>query len=483
VYGLIVHQTLMALRAFGILLAIWLVLGGIAFIAGVLPTFGPEAATTNASGNGDEDGDEDGDGASDDNGDEEGDDSGDGVATEDGDGDESVETAPPPTYVVCRPDVAHVTLGTVHAVGDPRPEIALGCGAEVHVFAFSEGEEVAAPMRVLVLDASTSSGGRAPGQLFAGSIAGMDVDGDGLGDLVAPFHSVTPEGDTSGGALFLLRRDAMGAFESPVALAPIASLTVALAQLDGQPGFEILATNRGSDLARRPSEVWVFTGGAAPSRSAVLRASVGEVAVAVADLDRDGHEDAAVIAKRADHLRIHFGDGTARFARMAEVPLDDASEIVAGDVDGDGGDDVLVRAGGGLYLVAAGPQESLALRPIDAPTRLHSISLRDVDGDRKRDIVGIDGQRLVWLRQGEDLAFTEETLVTATGGTLLHYALADVNGDGAVDLVAVGRAEAPDAPWSLSVVANVREAEALTFEPAGASAPANAPLTLQVALR
>jgi len=373
-------------------------------------------------------------------------------------------------------------LAALEVVGDPRPEIAIGCGPRILIYAFSDEEEQPEPVRVATFDAASEGVASTPVTLSAGPVAGMDIDGDGLSDLVLPFRGITADGDTRGGALHLIRRDAMGAFEPPVGLAPIASSQVVLAQLDGQPGFEILATNRGSDLARRASEVLVFTGGAAPARASVLRAGVGDVSVVVADLDRDGHEDAVVTAAGTDQIKIHFGDGTAHFPRTAEVALSGAAEVVAGDVDSDGGVDVLIRSVG-LHLLAAGPAESLAPSPIDAPTTIHDITLRDLDGDRKRDIIGIDGQRLVWLRQGDDLTFTEETLVSIEGAALQRYALADLDGDGKTDLVAIGRAPEPGSPWSLTIVPDVREATRVVFVADGAGAPGNAPLTLNVALR
>jgi hypothetical protein len=351
----------------------------------------------------------------------------------------------------------------------------------VHVFAFGEEPEPA-PLLVATFDGSGGAAPSAQASLAAGSVAAMDIDGDGLGDLVVPFRGLTGEGDTRGGALHLLRRNAMGAFESPVLLAPIAADRAVLAQLDGQPGFEILATNRGSDLARRPSQVWVFTGGAAPARASVLSAGLGDVDVAVADLDRDGHEDAVVTAAGASQARIHFGDGTAHFPRTAELAVASATEVVSGDVDGDGGEDVILT-GAGLHFVAAGPAESLAPRVIEAPAGIRAVSLRDVDGDRKRDIVGIDGQRVVWLRQGDGLSFTEETLCTVEGAPLQHYALADLDGDGKTDLVALGRAIGENTPWSLTIVPDVREAPRAMLEAQGASAPEHAPLMLNVALR
>ncbi len=477
----------MALRAFGVLLAIWAILAGIAFAAGVIPTGAPHEVTANG------DGSEEEERATREGEDEDAADAGvDGAAqsaevaaegeSAETEGDNEAPAEPPPTYAVCTVDTTDVSLAALEVVGDPRPEVALGCGPKVHVFAFDEEPEPS-PLLVATFDAAGAASPSAQVRLAAGKPADMDVDGDGLGDLVLPFRGLTSEGDVRGGALHLLRRSAMGAFEAPILLAPIAADRAVLAQLDGHPGMEILATNRGSDLARRPSEVWVFTGGPAPARASVLRAGLGDVDVTVADLDRDGEQDAVVTAAGADQVRIHFGDGTAHFPRTAEIETPGAREVVSGDVDGDGGEDVLVAATG-LFLVVAGPPESLSPRAIEgAPAGLRGISLRDVDGDRKRDIVGIDGQNVVWLQQGDDLGFTLQTLLTIEGAPIHDYALADVDGDGKTDLVALGRAPEGGTPWALTIVPDVREATRGRLEPAGASAPQNAPLMLNVTLR
>ncbi len=495
----------MALRAFLVLLTIWAILAGVAFVAGVLPPFGAGTAGLGGSGEGEPSDDaattegsensDDSEGAQDSEGREHAEGSvADGTAGDADDADDAddstsaaidADSAPPrpvpPTWTICSPDAARVSLAAVEVVSDARREVAIGCGPQVHVYAFRQGETE--PVRVAILDASPTGASAAMTPLFAGPLGSMDVDGDGLGDLVAPFFGVTVDGDPRGGALFLIRRDAMGSFEAPVHLAPISATSVALAQLDGNPGFEILAANRGSDLARRASEVWVFNGGPSPARAVVLRAGVGDVNIAVADLDRDGEEDAIISAAGTDIVRIHFGDGTSHFPRTEEITMASVAELISGDLDGDGGEDVIIRANG-LHLLAAGPVESIAARQIAAPATIHQIAIRDIDGDRKRDIVGIDGQRLVWLRQRDDArTFTEETLVSIEGAALQSFVLADIDGDDTTDLIAIGRAPAPGSPWSLVIVPDVREADSIVFTAAEATEPSDAPLTLRVPLR
>jgi len=121
----------------------------------------------------------------------------------------------------------------------------------------------------------------------------------------------------------------------------------------------------------------------------------GPRAVAVGDLDGDGIEDAVTVGEEADALGLHFGDGAGGLREQRELPVAVAPRAVRlADMNGDGA----------LDLVAASAS-SRAGRP---------------------------GTVTVLLNDG---AGRFETLRPAAGGGPVGPVLADLDGDGLLDLV------------------------------------------------
>src|SRR5436190_12771682 len=69
---------------------------------------------------------------------------------------------------------------------------------------------------------------------------------------------------------------------------------------------------------------------------------VSATCVAIADFNRDGHQD--LLLTVGTHLQTHFGDGSGKFRAKADRDLDmreRASEMAIGDVNGDGQSDAV----------------------------------------------------------------------------------------------------------------------------------------------
>ncbi|MEZ4325143.1 MAG: hypothetical protein R3B40_08010 [Polyangiales bacterium] len=268
----------------------------------------------------------------------------------------------------------------------------------------------------------------------ASAIAHGDVDGDGQVDLVLGFLEQNAEGSTVGGALYLVPASPGGGFAEPQELAPIPVTSIVLSHVNDHEALDIVALHRPDAFGRRPSEVWVFGGGTSPARTARLDAG-NAVALAVADLDRDEHQD-IVAGKAAGTARVFFGDGTGRFERQAEVREAPATELLSFDLDDDGGVDVLALAEQ-TRLIRAARAESLVSIPLDVAPGLHSATAVDLDGDGVRDLLGVAGDGLVSHRSMRGTALAPAALVDLplhAGTPRMVWALRSSDGLGVVVL-------------------------------------------------
>jgi len=471
-------KLLSTLQAGVVLLAVWGLLAGVGLVAGVIPLFGgnstPGHGTDPPAPDGGAPGPDAGmaavaDGATD-------------ATVRDGASNVSV-LLPATRYLACGTEADSVppALSTVSVLGRAGPELAVGCGAVVHLFAVRRegavGARVPVPTRVAWFSMTAAATGE--DRVAAGPIAAGDVDGDGRPDLVIPFARTAADGTTRGGSLFLVRRQASDGFEPGSLLGGIAAVGVGLASFDNRPGLDVAALNRPSGQTGRPGELWVFGGGASPVRVATLRAGRSATALAIADLDRDGHADAIAVAQGDPRVDVFFGDGAGRFPRTSQVAVPGGSEITVGDLDGDEADDLVVR-GEGLVLIRAAAETTFEPRPIDAPMDLTSITIIDLDRDGKRDLIGIRPEGIARLRQMAGFVFEEQPPITLAGLRPAALAIADFDGDSGLEAIVLCRA-APDAPWELVLLTDVSSPGERSVAPAPI-APAAAPLVLHVPL-
>ena len=165
--------------------------------------------------------------------------------------------------------------------------------------------------------------------------------------------------------------------------------------------------------------------------------------VALADFNGDGNLDAFVVNRSsADGAgnRVYFGDGHGKFGKPLSLvnSSDSTGRPAVADIDGNGtldvvtGDTVWVNDGRGHFT---SHPEAIDLSD---PAQLGIVRLADVNGDGYPDLVAIAGGTTLRVYLNDGHGRFRDTRQRLGAGMIGALALADVDGDGAVDAVTGG---------------------------------------------
>ncbi|MBC7171715.1 MAG: VCBS repeat-containing protein, partial [Polyangiaceae bacterium] len=384
------------------------------------------------------------------------------------------------SYAACPAESAMPTLSAVRLLGD-RPELILGCGRETHVLAIVPSASGGLmPTRVMTLRLGNE---RLRGEPEGAAVVTADVNADGRVDLVLGHLVAATRNTSQQGVLDWIARDERGGFDAPVALAPIAVSSIAAAELDAARGAELVALHQADRFGRRPSEAWVFGGGAAPARTTRLDAGATARVVRILDLDRDGELDVITLGDGDPGGRVYFGDGTGRFPRNQALVLAGAREAAVGNIDGDGAADLIV-GGDSVRLVAArGQAAQIVAQPLEITGRASNLHIADLDGDGRNDLLALRAEGVGVLAQKEPLRFEARPLldVPLAAGTIVAFIAADLGGGDALDFALL--LDAPEPRGYELVVVLDPAAHAIAMVSTDPAPIPDAPLSLQIDLR
>ena len=290
------------------------------------------------------------------------------------------------------------------------------------------------------------SGGFASPQVSAshtwGGVAVADLDLDGFPDVVTTY--------TAGG-ITVLKGQGNGTFGPAIDLRAGFSWTrdLVVADLDGN-GWPDLVANVGST-----SEVAVFLGTGQGAFAPPVRCSSGggSTSLVIGDLDGDGALDLAMTSGQFDtEVTILLGDGRGGFPTRRILQTEVGYHTLAiADIDGDGRDDLVVQSSFPdfssaftVFLQDAGHSLRPHARYAFGGT-IGTLHFADLDGDGRLDAycTAHDQQIAVLLGDGRGGFPIRNGYIAATGaacgfGYPLDVAACDVDGDGLLDLAAVG---------------------------------------------
>ena len=314
-------------------------------------------------------------------------------------------------------------LGVADVSGDGIPDIVCANGASRGVISITRGE---GERRL-----SRTSERRFTG-LGISPIALGDLDLDGLLDIV-----VGNEGDDTVHRLLGPHTAASAPLRFSEQL-----LGTTVVDVDGDGVRDLIAgyltperavVVRRGDGAGRFDVWWHGIGAVVPDR------------LATGDLNHDGRTDLVTLRASSafeDEIEIWLGDAAAVFRTKAVLPVGvAASDLVVGDVTGDGADDILVINGLShdiSLFVADGRGGVAPEQRVSVGTGPADLKLADVDGDGDIDVMTSHPFSSTFcLLRGDGaggFGTCEETFVPGLTG---EFDLADVNDDGATDIVAL----------------------------------------------
>jgi hypothetical protein len=316
------------------------------------------------------------------------------------------------------------------------------------------------------------------GGYAADSIAVADVNGDGKSDLLVVNSCVGTASNCPTGGVGILLGNGDGTFQASPSYSPVGQIanSTAVGDLNGDGKSDLIIANQcasGSNCAN--GEVSVLLGnGNGTFQTAVSYGSGGydAVSVAVGDVNGDGKPDLLVANQCASSTNcangtiavlLGIGDGTFRSALSYDSGGQYAAWVAVGDVNGDGKPDLVIASQcfssancvNGAISVLLGNGDGTFQTAQDYSSGgefASSVALADVNGDGKPDLVAVNeyagngnlsnGTVAVLLGNANG-TFQQAATYSSAGQYAFAVVIADVNGDGAPDLLITNQCATP----------------------------------------
>ncbi len=270
-------------------------------------------------------------------------------------------------------------------------------------------------------------------EVYAGTFASGDIDGDGDKDLF--MTGITPQKTTK-----LYKNDGTGNFSEVTHPFPISGSGQAfLKDLDGDGDLDLYFSGQtNSSPASRFTHIYgnngsgVFTQVSNPLLPNILKGA------AIDDVDNDGDPDIAITTSSVTN--VYLNNGSAVFTPQPNsifTPVDGVLRFI--DVENDGDQDVIISGASStkLYINNGSGTFSLDSNSILPAISGIDIDVADTDNDGDFDflICGSD-QNILYINNGSGIFTPISTTLQQTSGG--QNAIADLDNDGDQDILIVG---------------------------------------------
>ena len=340
------------------------------------------------------------------------------------------------------PDVRQVALVDVTGDGDADVVVTDYEGGNLFWFENLDGAGTFGPQRLISNDT-----------YLPRSVAGGDVNGDGRADVVASITTFSADAKV----VWFENLDGLGAFgpRRSVWVTTASANLLTLTDLDGDSDLDILVLSESTNFAG-----WFNNTDGLGSFSPVITVSSSvddPRGAAVADLDGDNDLDVALASSDDNTIAWHANlDGRGALfgpQNVVTMAARGATWVAAGDLDGDGDVDLASTStlddkvawyenlnGTGAF----GNQRIVSTR-FENP---NVVRMADVNGDGSLDLVaGFGDNSLAWYANTNGKGtFSEGSIVSTAGDTVVSLDVGDIDGDGDIDFI-TGSAGDDAAQW------------------------------------
>jgi formylglycine-generating enzyme required for sulfatase activity len=268
------------------------------------------------------------------------------------------------------------------------------------------------------------------------SVFAADLDGDGDNDVLSAAYNADE-------ISWYENTDGSGSFAAPVVITNLAdrATSVSAADLDGDGDQDVMFTSVGGNEV-----AWMANDGAGSfgPEIAISSGATQPSMIRAADLDGDGDNDLLLGSETGATVAWHENtDGAGTFgASQTIVTGGNVRAVYAADLDGDGDLDVL---SGSITddrfawyentdgLGSFGPQQIITTTA-DNPIFVYAA---DVDGDGDMDALSASTQdnKIAWYENDGSGSFGLEQVVSTNAVTALCIVGADLDGDSDIDLI------------------------------------------------